>query len=111
MNRQGFTLLEVLVAVSILAVAMLGIYSLLNHSILTTQYSKDRLMLIDKGYERIIMSIHYPRIVLPREEDMSGETILFEYRESHTLIPGVSEVILTVTGKSAAVSYEYFKRN
>jgi prepilin-type N-terminal cleavage/methylation domain-containing protein len=111
MNRSGFTLLEVLIAVAILAVSMLGIYSLLNHSILTTQYSRDRHLLIDKGYERIIMSIHHPRVALPRSEEVNGVTIEYEYLESNTVIPGVSEVILRITSRSAATSYEYFKRN
>jgi prepilin-type N-terminal cleavage/methylation domain-containing protein len=111
MNRTGFTLLEVLVAISILAISMLGIYSLLSHSIRTTQYSKDRLLLIDKGYERVIMAIHFPRIALPSSEEVNGEIIEFEYLESHTVIPGVSEVILRVTSRAAATSYEYFKRN
>jgi prepilin-type N-terminal cleavage/methylation domain-containing protein len=112
MTRKGFTLLEVLVALSILAISMLGIYSLLNHAVNTTQYSKDRLLLVDKGYERLIFTLRYPRLSQPSEEEYSEDILItYEEEEANTLIPGVTDVILRIKTDDAAASYEYFRKD
>ncbi|MDR2883548.1 MAG: hypothetical protein LBV09_00385, partial [Deferribacteraceae bacterium] len=76
-----------------------------------TQYSKDRLLLIDKGFERLVYTLRYPRLSLPTEEEYSDDTlIVYEEEESNTLIPGVTDVILRITTDKAATSYEYFRK-
>jgi hypothetical protein len=67
--------------------------------------------LIDKGFERLVYTLRYPRLSLPTEEEYSDDTlIVYEEEESNTLIPGVTDVILRITTDKAATSYEYFRK-
>jgi len=50
--NKGFTLLEVLIALSVLAISMLGVYSLLNQSISMEYKRSDREFLLQYGYEK-----------------------------------------------------------
>ena len=110
MNGKGFTLVEVLVALSILAISMTGIYGILSQSLFTTQNSKNKLYVIDKGYERILKHTHYPRIALGSTESDDIDETEYEYLRQNTLIPGVSEVTLIVKTKNAVINYVYFER-
>ena len=110
MNIKAFTLVEALVALSILGISMLGIYGILNQSLLITKNSQNRLYLVDKGYERILKHTHYPRIALNNVESDNGTETEYEYIRQSTLIPGVSEVTLIVKSKDAIINYVYFER-
>ena len=110
MSIKGFTLVEVLVAVSILAISMLGIYGILNQSLFTTKNSQNRLYLVDKGYERILKHIHYPRVAMSDTESDNGTEIEYEYIRQSTLLPGISEIVLVVKSKDAVINYVYFER-
>ena len=110
MNRKGFTLVEVLVALTILGISMMGIYGILHQSLFITQNSKNKLYIIDKGYERIPKHTHYPRIALGSTESDDIDETEYEYIKQNTLLPGVSEVTLVVKSKSAIISYVYFER-
>ncbi len=110
MNRKGFTLVEVLVALTILAVSMMGIYGILNQALFATQNSKNKLYLIDKGYERILKHNFYPRIALSPTESDNGTETEYEYIRQNTLLPGVTEVTLVVKSKNAVINYVYFER-
>lgn len=109
--RKGFTLLEVLIALSVLAISMLGIYSLLNQGISMTDYSKSKLTVINLGYERVLRQIHYPRISLSGTEEHDNKTFTYTPHRANTLLPGVGSVLLQVKGPDAIVTYEYFERN
>ena len=108
--KKGFTLLEVLIALSVLAISMLGIYSLLNQSITMTDYSKSRLTVINMGYERVLRQVHYPRVSLGGTEERDNKTYTYVYHRHNTLLPGVTNVLLQVKGPDAIVTYEYFER-
>ena len=110
MSVKAFTLVEVLVALSILSISMLGIYGILNQSIWTTKNSQNRLYLVGKGYERILKHTHYPRIALHNIESDDGIETEYEYIRESTLIPGVLEITLVVKSKDAVVNYVYFER-
>lgn len=104
-------MLEVLIALSVLAISMLGIYSLINQSVTMTEYGKDKLYVVDKGYERVLKQVHYPRISMGETEEAEGHTITYSYTKRSTIFPGITNVILRVKSESAAVSYEYFERS
>lgn len=54
MDRRGFTLLEVLVAVAILGLVMLTVYGTLARSIAATRYAEDRAELYASGREQVM---------------------------------------------------------
>lgn len=108
--KKGFTFIEVLIALSVLAISMLGIYSILNSSINMTTRAKSRLLLIDKGYERVLKHVYYPRLSLPTEETEPWGTVRFTYETSQTFLPGLNQVIMRAESDTATVIYEYFER-
>jgi prepilin-type N-terminal cleavage/methylation domain-containing protein len=109
---NGFTLIEVLVAISVLAVSMLGVYSLVNQSIFMVTYGREKDFISDKAFERVALSLHYPRSTREPSEDVEGKgKITYEVQRNPTLLPGITSVILTVKSKDASISYEYFERN
>jgi prepilin-type N-terminal cleavage/methylation domain-containing protein len=111
-KSKGFTLIEVLVAISVLAVSMLGVYSLVNQSIFMVSRGRERDFVSDKAFERVALLLHYPRSTREPSEEVEGKgEITYEVKRTPTLLPGVASVILTVKSKDAAVSYEYFERN
>jgi prepilin-type N-terminal cleavage/methylation domain-containing protein len=110
--ESAFTLIEVLVAISVLAVAMLGVYSLVNQSIFIATYGKEKDFVADRAFERVALSLHYPRASFETSEEIAGKgEVTYEVKREPTLLPGVTSVILTVKTSDAAVSYEYFERN
>ena len=109
-TNSGFTLLEVLIAMSVLAISMLSVYNLLNASINMVSYGKDKLEVIDKGYERVLIHSYYPRIARRDSITEDNKTIHYEYTSEQTGIPSVSQVKMKVSSDSAAVVYEYFER-
>ncbi|MDR0453215.1 MAG: prepilin-type N-terminal cleavage/methylation domain-containing protein [Deferribacteraceae bacterium] len=110
MNIKAFTLVEVLVAMSILGISMLGIYGVLNNALFTTKNTQNRLYLIDKGYERILKHTHYPRIAQSDTESDNGTETEYEYIKKNTLLPGVTEITMVVKNKDAVINYVYFER-
>ncbi|MDR2400419.1 MAG: prepilin-type N-terminal cleavage/methylation domain-containing protein [Deferribacteraceae bacterium] len=108
----AFTLIEVIVAISVLAVAMLGVYSLVNQSIFMATYGREKDFVSDRAFERVALSLHYPRSSWEPSEEVKGKgKITYEVQRTPTLLPGVTSVILTVKSNDAAVIYEYFERN
>ena len=100
-----------MIALTVLAFVMLGIYSVLERAITITSYSRDRHYVMNKGYERILRHIHYPRIALRESELDNNTTTNFVYNRKPTIIPGVKEVELRVNTDKARISYEYFERS
>jgi prepilin-type N-terminal cleavage/methylation domain-containing protein len=109
---RAFTLIEVLVALAVLAISMLGVYSIVNQSIFISIYGKEKEFIADKAFERVALSLHYPRSSPESSEELEGKgTITYDTVRNPTLLPGVTSVILTVKSSDAAISYEYFEKN
>jgi prepilin-type N-terminal cleavage/methylation domain-containing protein len=60
LNKQGFTLLEVLIALSVTAISLMGIYHLINFSFSTLLSAKNRLQLINQTYEYLLIKNKSP---------------------------------------------------
>lgn len=77
-NKAGaFTLLEVLIALSVLAISMLGVYSLLNQSLNMEFRRSDREFLFQYGYERMLQKLNYPDSDLKDAENIMGNSISY----------------------------------
>ncbi len=108
-TKKGFTLLEVLITLAVLSISMLGVYSLLNLSLDTTIYSKDKLFVIERGYDRLSMMMNYPSKVYSDKEEYEGIEVRYEFEYSSTPIPGVQEVRMTVAIDGAEASFVYYE--
>ena len=91
------------------AISIVYVYGTLKDSIHMTSYSKERTLLVDRGYEWILMQLHYPRVRVQDTEQYNGQNISFTSDVSPVEIPGVSSVILKVESEKALISYEFFK--
>ncbi len=60
MNKKGFTLLEVLIALVIFAIISVGIYGLLNQSLFMENYAKNRISLILASTDYIYLNWDTP---------------------------------------------------
>lgn len=75
--NRAFTLLEVLIALSVLAISMLGVYSLLNQSISMEYKRSDREFLMQYGYERMLKKLNYQDSDLKDAENILGNSISY----------------------------------
>ena len=105
MNRKAFTLLEVLIALTLLAISFTGIYFLLNQSIDIERYSKDKINVIFKGYEEIIKYIDYN---LPIEND-EAEKVEYELEKKPTIYPNLFQLNLKVKYGNAVQTYIFYE--
>ncbi len=107
--KNGFTLLEVLITLSVLSISMLGVYSLLQMSLDTTAYAKDKMFVIERGYDRLTMMMAYPSKVYSDEEEYDGIEIRYTFERESTPIPGVEEVQMTVETDYAEAVFVYYE--
>lgn len=109
-NKKGFTLLEVIIALSVLSISMLGIYSLIKMSLDTTVYAKDKLFVIERGYDRLSRQLIYPSKVYEDKEVYDNVTIKYTFEKKSTPLPSIEEVRMTVTTDKAEVDFVYYSQ-
>ena len=105
MNKRGFTLLEILIALTLLAISFTGIYFLLNQSLDIENYSKDKTIVILKGYEKVIRYIDYNEMLT---NDDKGN-VKYELEKKSTIYPSVSEIHLKVIYGDATQTYVFYE--
>ena len=108
MKNKGFTLLETLIALSVLAIGMLGIYTLLGQSINVKTYSNEKIRVTTVAYERFLQLIHYPESI---KEDIVREdsyTYKFKIKTTSTLLPGIDEKKLITESSNTKVEFTYY---
>jgi prepilin-type N-terminal cleavage/methylation domain-containing protein len=105
MNKRGFTLLEVLIALSLLAISFTGIYFLLNQSIDIENYSKDKITVIVKGYEKVVKILEYNS---PVDND-ENEGIEYEMEKKQTIYPSIYEITLKAKHGDATETYIFYE--
>ncbi len=108
--KQGFTLLEVLIALAVLSTSMLGVYSLLKMSIDTNIYARDKYFVIERGYDRISRQIAYPSKIYEAKETYDGIDVTYTFERKSTPIPTVQEVRMTVATDKAEVVFVYYEQ-
>ena len=107
--NKGFTLLEILIAMVVLSVSMTGLYILAGQSVSINDYSKQKLELITKSYERIVLNLAFPRRDFS-EKDFENANITFETSKSQTMLPGIQEVRLRTSNGETTVEFVYYER-
>ena len=109
-NKNGFTLLEVLIALAVLSISMLGVYSLLKMSLDTNIYARDKYFVIERGYNRISRQISYPSKIYEDTENYNGVEVRYSFERRATPIPTVQEVRMTVATDKAETVFIYYEQ-
>lgn len=110
-NKAGFTLIEVLIALAVLSISMLGVYSLLNMSTDTLIAAQDKMFVIERGYDRISKQINYPSKAYEEKEEYNGVLVNYSITKDSVGIPGVQQVTLTVSTDKAQTSFIYYEKS
>ena len=108
MNTKGFTLVEVLVALAIVGMAGISIYTVMNQSIYVMDIMKRRLMLVQYGYERTLMEIANPDTVLDSSREIDDEIITYEGDTQDTPTPLLLIKTSTTKGYGTNIVFYYY---
>lgn len=103
---QGFTLLEVLIAMVIVAISVTGIYSLLSRSLDVNIFSGEKIRLINKSFEYILIKEKFPQSSFFQKA--SNQEIKFNDQKSANIYGIISEYTLTAEGKESEINFKYF---
>lgn len=105
-HLQGFTLLEVLIAMVIVAISVTGIYSLLSRSLDVNIFSGEKIRLINKSFEYILIKEKFPQSSFFQKA--SNQEIKFKEQNSANIYGIMSEYTLTAEGKESEINLKYF---
>ncbi|VAX29091.1 hypothetical protein MNBD_NITROSPIRAE02-353 [hydrothermal vent metagenome] len=111
MKNRGFTLLEVLIAMVVLAISLSGIFTLLKSNIDTTGYTLKKIELLEAGGD-----IFYTLYTEPYIEPTPGlvklkgyEGVKYKVTESSLGISYIKEYTLTLKKDEAEIVYNFYR--
>lgn len=106
---KGFTLLEVLIAITVLSLSMLGVYRISSMSVETSEYAVSKALVTEAGYQRILETMNYPdKVFTDSELNYDDIRINFTEESQPTLFTGVDEISLTAEYEGVASTYVYY---
>ncbi len=109
MNR-GFTLLEVLIALVILSIGMLGVYRLAYVSADTASYSEQKAFVTEACYQRVMELMNYPgKNFKDKKRLPDGTEIKFSTETGAALYSEVNEMKLTCESNDIRAVYYYYE--
>ncbi|PLX67644.1 MAG: hypothetical protein C0602_09825 [Denitrovibrio sp.] len=110
--KKGFTLLEVLIALAVLSISMLGVYRLSAISVDTSAYALQKTIVVESGYQRVLEIINYPgKVFKENGKNALGYEVNYKSSQQPTLFPGVEEITLTAEYDGVESSYVYYERD
>ena len=109
MNSKGFTLIEVLVALTIVGIMGSSLFVILNQSLFTLDLMKRRLSLLQYNYERVSLELSMPDTAFINQfETDTGELVEFESEITDTLLPTLFVKKITTKGLGSQVQLYYY---
>lgn len=109
--NKGFTLLEVLIAVALLSISMLGIYRLSFASVSTSEYAKRKAYVNETAYQRILEQMNYKgRDFRDKKTLPDGTEIKFTSEQTRAVYEGVYEIKFTAEVKDVKSVYYYYEK-
>lgn len=108
--KKGFTLLEVLIALAVLSISILGIYSIQNMSLNAIASSKAKMFVIERAYDRITRQINFPDKAFEETEDYNGTLVHYSFLKEASGVQMVQKVTMTVSTDQATVSFIYYEK-
>lgn len=108
--KKGFTLLEVMIALAVLSISMLGIYSLQNMSLKTLISAKEKMFVIERGYDRISRQINFPNKAYEEVEDYNGTLVYYSFLKESSGVPMVQKITMTVSTANASTKFVYYEK-
>lgn len=110
--KKGFTLLEVLIALTVLSLSMLGVYRLSSISVETSAYALQKTIVVESGYQRVLEIMNYPgKMFKDSGENALGYDVKYSSSSQPTLFPGVEEISLTADYEGVKSTYVYYERD
>ncbi|MGE4496875.1 MAG: prepilin-type N-terminal cleavage/methylation domain-containing protein [Deferribacterales bacterium] len=107
--KKGFTLLELLIAMVVLSIGMMGIFTLVRQSLDMNDYAKKKLNLLGRGYERIILTLSEKRTLEDIIND-NGTVYTYKLEKQDTGLQGIKECELKVSDGKAEMALFYYER-
>ncbi len=105
-NSNGFTLIEVLIALVIVAISMLGIYELLNTAIDTSGYARNKLKIHENGFKTLLMVENFNKPL----NASSDSDIVYSLKKEPTIIPQIVQVTLTARKELISDHYIFYEK-
>ncbi|MCL0068770.1 prepilin-type N-terminal cleavage/methylation domain-containing protein [Thermodesulfovibrionales bacterium] len=110
-NSKGFTLLEVLIAVSVLAISLMGVYTLMRTNIDIAFYAEKRITLAEAGGEMLHTLFAQEEIEpTPIERRLKGhEGVYYRIEVMPIGIAGIKKYRLTIEKRGLKIEYRFFR--
>ncbi|MGD9807250.1 MAG: prepilin-type N-terminal cleavage/methylation domain-containing protein [Deferribacterales bacterium] len=109
--KKGFTLLEVLIAMAVLSISMLGIYRLSAMSVEMSDYAKEKTLVTEAGYQRVLEVLNYPgKVFKDKGRNVMGISVNYTSDTESTIFPGVNEITLTTEHEGVSTVYVYYEQ-
>jgi prepilin-type N-terminal cleavage/methylation domain-containing protein len=107
--KKGFTLLETLIALSVMTISLLGIYSLLNNAVFISENSEEKINLNQMAYERFLIKRHYPDKILPKIINNTDVTVEFKETRKPTILNRLFEIRLKAIADNNETELIYYE--
>lgn len=108
-NNKGFTLIEVLVSLTIVGIVGSAIFVVLSQSLYTLDIMTRRLALMQYGYERVTLELANPKTAFIEQVELSdGSIITFESNLNATILPTLFVTKVSTKSPDATSQFYYY---